>query len=126
MEGYASPTDKQESRQGLQMSTHASHEMHENSLETFRQERAALQGRSLEVYKVIAAYGPLTDREIRKQLGFHDMNTVRPRVTELIQKGWAIESGTVVDFDTRKKVRLVKAVPENKVSETPDLFGYLM
>lgn len=30
---------------------------------------------------------PLTDREVMEELGFDDMNTVRPTITRLVQEG---------------------------------------
>lgn len=52
--------------------------------------------------------GGLTDREIMKRLGFTDMNAVRPRITELIDRGIVEECGDVKDSVTGMTVRLVR------------------
>lgn len=50
---------------------------------------------------------PQTDREIMKGLGFTDMNSVRPRITELIKADVLAEEGSVECATTGKWVRLV-------------------
>lgn len=51
---------------------------------------------------------PLTDRQVAGLLGFSDMNAVRPRITELIQRGYLAEVGRTLDAVTGKPVRLVE------------------
>lgn len=55
------------------------------------------------------AVAPLTDRQVAEQLGFADLNGVRPRITELIALGLAAEAGQTQCAVTRKTVRLVRA-----------------
>ena len=45
-----------------------------------------------------------------KRLGYSDPNAVRPRITELIKKGFLEESGVIVCAFTKKRVRMVRKV----------------
>lgn len=49
-----------------------------------------LAGRRLAVYAELARLGPCTTRELAERSGM-DILTVRPRVTELLQLGFAVE-----------------------------------
>lgn len=51
---------------------------------------------------------PMTAREIAYKLGFHDLNAVRPRLTELTQDGEVEECGTKHDELTDRKVTLYR------------------
>lgn len=51
-----------------------------------------------------------TDREILMAYGGYEMNQVRPRITELIDKGLVEESGNRKCPMTKRKVRTLKAV----------------
>lgn len=46
----------------------------------------------------------LTAREISNRLGYKDLNYVRPRITELLQKGEIFIVGTKIDYQTNRKV----------------------
>jgi len=81
--------------------------MHDNSLEAYREETDALGARANAVYEWLKANGPATDRQVMVGLGFRDPNTVRPRITELIDSGLAIEVGSVRDHISNKTVRRV-------------------
>ena len=48
------------------------------------------------------------DREIKTKLGFEDMNSVRPRITELVKLGVLMECGSMEDPVTGMTVRLVR------------------
>jgi len=86
--------------------------VHENSKQTLREEKDNLSRREKEVLGVLhQSFNGMTDREVMKALGYSDMNAVRPRITELVQKHWAKEVGNVSDPVTGKKVRQVKAIP---------------
>lgn len=50
---------------------------------------------------------PMTDRQIKDRLGLEDMNSVRPRITELIADGYVREVGDTICEHTHKPVRLV-------------------
>lgn len=66
----------------------------------------------------IAAYrklGSATDREVMVACGFAEMNCVRPRISNLIDLGVAVEVGSVTCPVTKKTVRrvqLAQAQPE--------------
>ena len=49
-----------------------------------------------------------TDREIMQGCGYKDMNAVRPRITELIKRGFLEECGDIKDPLTKRKVRLIR------------------
>lgn len=49
---------------------------------------------------------PMSDREVMLILGFTDMNSVRPRITELIKRGVLVECGSIVDVVTGMTVRI--------------------
>jgi transcription initiation factor IIE alpha subunit len=89
------------------MSEHDDHKMHDNSLQTYRKERPKLSRRAGAIYDLLIK-GPLTDREIAKRLKFDEMNSVRPRITELKQAGLIEECGSKIDPDTGHRVRLTK------------------
>lgn len=94
------------------MSTTQRRSIHVNSLAAYDAGRRELFSvRELAILDVLRSnpWGnvPRTDREIMKSLGFADMNTVRPRITELIKDGVLAEKGSVEDATTGKWVRLV-------------------
>jgi hypothetical protein len=64
----------------------------------------------------------MTDREIKENLGFQDMNSVRPRITELITDHDLLkECGTVTDNLTNRPVRLVR-IKDPAENKQPVLF----
>jgi hypothetical protein len=63
--------------------------------------------RELKVLQALRYARDLTDREIVLALGFQDMNSCRPRITELIEKGVLEHSGDKQDPVTGKRVRTV-------------------
>lgn len=48
--------------------------------------------------------GPMTARCVMQVLGYSDLNSVRPRITELVQEGRVVEAGTVCDPISGRKV----------------------
>lgn len=48
--------------------------------------------------------GPMTARCVMQVLGYNDLNSVRPRLTELVQEGRVAETGTVWDPISGRKV----------------------
>jgi hypothetical protein len=56
---------------------------------------------------ILDCYGSqaLTDREVRDMCGFSDMNSVRPRITELVEEGFLVEGPSVKDALTGRTVR---------------------
>jgi len=85
--------------------------MHINSLTAYREEGERLSGRKALIYELLSETNTaLTDREVMKRLGYSDPNAVRPRITELIKKGFLEESGVIVCAFTKKRVRMVRKV----------------
>lgn len=77
---------------------------HPNSLASWRSlNRAARTQAILAVYR--GSTVPLTDREVAERLGFTDLNSCRPRITELIHAGEVAEIANVKDHVTGKTVR---------------------
>lgn len=52
----------------------------------------------------------MTAREIAYKLGFTDLNAVKPRLTELCQRGRVEVTGKRVDGVTKKKVAVYEVV----------------
>ena len=60
----------------------------------------------------LRTHGPATDRQVRDALlgAAADMNSVRPRITELVEGGLVVECGEQADRETGRMVRVVRAV----------------
>lgn len=85
--------------------------MHINSLAAFDDIEEERSDRANVIYTLMTAAGvAMTDRQIAQALGFSDMNMVRPRITELKDNRWAVETGTIECPVTHRHVRLVKAL----------------
>ena len=67
-----------------------------------------LGNRAAAVVKCVHDHVMCTDRQVMEWLGFTDMNSVRPRITEMIDAGLLEVICDTLDPVTRKKVRLVK------------------
>lgn len=91
------------------MTAHATHQMHENSLEAFR--TLPRQGRQAAILAVYAGGAWLTDREVAERLGCTDMNAVRPRISELVDDKVLAEVGTAKDHATGRPVRICAVNP---------------
>ncbi|MDY5007560.1 hypothetical protein [Candidatus Allofournierella merdipullorum] len=50
--------------------------------------------------------GPMTARCVMQALGYSDLNSVRPRLTELVQEGLVAEAGAVWDPVSQRNVVL--------------------
>ena len=90
---------------------HDSHVMHDNSLKGHSENisAATYSERHQMILRWLREHDRRhwTDRQIMKGLGFVDMNAVRPRITELVQRGILLEYGSVVDNTTGKTCRTV-------------------
>lgn len=76
------------------MGAHAEHRMHEHSLEAHAVGEAAFGKRAQAIYDLVRRAGPRTDRQICAALGFgENLNAVRPRITELVERGALMEVG---------------------------------
>jgi len=94
---------------------------HPNSREAFHAGAALLGARAKRILAELRRNGPGTDRELMKRLGFHDPNSVRPRITELIRAGLVREAESRQCAVTLRKVRVVAAV--HTVEQLPLLPG---
>lgn len=86
------------------MTRHATHDVHPNSRISF----AALdlaERESLVINAYLLAGVPLTDRQVAERLGLTDMNGCRPQISRLIDRAWLMESGSVKDEATNRRVR---------------------
>lgn len=85
------------------------HNTHTNSHESWQSLRPANR-----IERIIAAfrmYHDLTDRECMESLGLTDMNSVRPRITEMIEQGVLHEGESRTDHVTKKTVRTCSLAP---------------
>lgn len=82
--------------------------IHSNSYAAYMQERQNLSKRSTAILEHLQLSKEKTDRQVRDEMGFDDMNNVRPRITELVQAGFLTECGKTKCPITNKLVRLVK------------------
>ena len=90
------------------MSSHAIHRMHDNSLSAYRAEEGKLSRRAEAILLWINSNGDATDRQIAYGMGFgENLNAVRPRITELIEKRRLFEVAQVVCPITKRPVRKV-------------------
>lgn len=83
--------------------------VHDHSIQTFYETEQERAKRRAEVFEAFIKIGrPATDREICYSLGYSDLNSTRPRVSEMIDSGELIEVGKVIDHVTGRKVRISK------------------
>lgn len=86
--------------------------IHANSHAAYHQERKKLSRRAMLILAWIDLNGQHTDREVMRGMGFSDMNSVRPRITELVDAGQLVEVRDVRCPVTRKTVRVVGRPPK--------------
>lgn len=79
--------------------------IHQNTRAAWRTLR--LEPRKAAVLEAYHERGAMTDRQVAKHLGFHDMNTVRPVITKLLQADVLVEVGDAKCSTTKRTVRLV-------------------
>lgn len=96
---------------------------HPNSNDGYRalRDSGALEGKRQTVYAALQRLGRATDRQVKEWLGAGDMNAVRPRITELIEAGWAEEVGTCTDATTQRTVRVVRALTADERRERDEV-----
>jgi len=81
--------------------------IHRNSIQSFGEIREKLAGKHQVIWDAFHKHSDkLTDRMVKDMLGFEDMNSVRPRITELIKNGYLLESDRAKCPVTGKKVRV--------------------
>jgi predicted HTH transcriptional regulator len=81
--------------------------VHDNSIAAYRAEETKLSRRAEDVLAWITQHGPHTDREVMAGMGFREPNSVRPRITELIDAGKLLEVCSRRCPVTGKTVRVV-------------------
>lgn len=86
--------------------------MHINSLTAYYEEKEKLHRRQQNILSFLENQRvEMTDRQIMFRMGFTEPNAVRPRITELIEKGFLEECGKVKCLVTKKNVRTVRIKP---------------
>lgn len=98
--------------------------MHENSTQAYHEEKPKLSAREQEILDWMERWkNPASDRTLKSRMGYDDMNMVRPRVTELVDKGLLKEVDKIKCSTTGKTVRLVQHHKFVKCEVTqPELF----
>lgn len=81
--------------------------IHQHSIDAYHSEGVKLSRRALRILEWIELHPKVTDREVMRGLGFSDMNSVRPRITEAVEIGALIEVGEKRCPVTGKTVRIV-------------------
>lgn len=81
--------------------------MHENSVAAYHAEESKLSRRARAILAYITLAGPRTDRQVMQEMGFSEPNSVRPRITELIEAGKLMEVCSRRCEITGKSVRVV-------------------
>lgn len=89
--------------------------VHENSVEAFHSQEAKLSRRAEAVLAWVTKHGPHTDREVMEGMGFREPNSVRPRITELIDAHKLMEVCNVRCPVTGKTVRKVDIRGQRKL-----------
>jgi len=84
--------------------------LHVHSLEARDHNQEAHKGRKMLILECLKLRGkPMTDRQIRDAICGEaaDMNTVRPRITELVRDGKLTDCGEIEDDVTHEDVRVL-------------------
>jgi len=81
--------------------------VHPNSVASYYESLPALGKRAEEVLECYRKHQQMTDRECMQEMGYTDMNSVRPRITELIEADLLTEVRTIKCGVTGKMVRVV-------------------
>ncbi len=93
--------------------------IHRNSKLAHEQERVQLSLRAANILSHLKDGLARTDRMIKNEMNFPDMNNVRPRITELISGGFIEEVGSHKCSITGKRVRLVQFKPMDIQQKLP-------
>lgn len=98
-------------KDGRVVGGHQKHRIQRNSSNSFkagRKQRANREAQIIAVYRASAV--PLRDREVGEQLGYADLNGVRPTITGLIAKRVLKKAGDMTCPETGRTVRIVALV----------------
>ena len=87
--------------------------IHANSHKSYESIIDGLSGRHKKIWDAFASGGPapgplMTDRQVKNILGLEDMNSVRPRITEMVKKGVLTEESSTKCPVTGKTVRVCR------------------
>ena len=88
--------------------------MHTNSIKAYHESSMELSKRSNEVLECLYRMGKGTARQIKKSMGYDDMNMVRPRLTELKDQLWIVEDHHTKCPVTGKTVAVFKPVQKEQ------------
>ena len=82
--------------------------IHRNSIQSFHEIRDKLAGKHQAIWDAFRSTesAGLTDRMVKDMLGLEDMNSVRPRITELVKNGFLREVDQAKCPVTGKTVRI--------------------
>ena len=81
--------------------------IHDHSIAAYHEELPKLSRRARQILDWLEVHPRQTDREIAFGMGFSDMNSVRPRITEAVEKGLIVEVAEKRCPVTGKTVRIV-------------------
>lgn len=91
---------------------------HETRRESY--DKVDSQTRQRVILDAYSKYGDMTARECARLLGYHDLNAVKPRITELCKKGQLVAVEKRKDPLTDRNVavfRIVDAPPQMSLSD---------
>lgn len=98
--------------------------MHENSLASFDEGKPHdFTKRQLEIIRLFRIFGKMTDRETLAASEYTDMNAVRPRITELIDRAIVCEVSSIICPVTKKRVRVCEIAPPKSSEFLPGFGG---
>ena len=101
------------------MIEHATHEIHDNSLEAWHAgRRSAFAKRELEILDAYAGRRrPLADRDVQAICGYPELARCQPRISDLVKKGVLVEVGSTTCELTKKTVRLLTIAPPPQMKQ---------
>ena len=83
--------------------------IHANTLSAYESTADLRLTREGAILHFLRTHGPSTDREVMRGLELPEPNCVRPRISELVTEGRALEVGTRICPVTGRPVRVVAA-----------------
>lgn len=84
--------------------------LHENTINSYIEEIPKMSRRARHIYDFfLETGGTYSDREVMQQLGYSEMNQVRPRITELVKAKLLTEVGSIRCKTTNKTVRILNS-----------------
>lgn len=96
----------------------------ETSMQAYHEEAQKLSRREKEIFDFMFGRGAMTDREIMQRMGYSEPNSVRPRITELVDRGLLEECDRVRCIQTGKTVRRVRLTQPKVDGDGQFLMGF--